>query len=55
MTIEEMNALFSGNRWYVAMGRGRVPSSHVGAALVDKEAVDEGNATCMRTTIEAVR
>ena len=50
-----MNALFSGNRWFIAMGRGRVPSSHMGAALVDKETVAGEKETCMGTTIEAVR
>ncbi|OAL57456.1 general substrate transporter [Pyrenochaeta sp. DS3sAY3a] len=42
--LEEMNALFSGSRWFVAFGRGRVPLSQTGAALVGKDADDEKEA-----------
>ncbi|KAF9698914.1 hypothetical protein EKO04_003340 [Ascochyta lentis] len=51
--LEEMNALFSGNKWFVGFGRGRVPLSHTGAALVGKNADDEEKEPYTRT--EAVR
>lgn len=52
--LEEMNALFTGNKWFVAMGRGRIPLSQTGAALVGKQALDEEKEACTNTNIEVV-
>lgn len=49
--LEEMNALFSGNRWFVAFGRGKVPLSHTGAALVGKEGLDDEKEAYTRTDV----
>ncbi|KAL1601382.1 hypothetical protein SLS60_006294 [Paraconiothyrium brasiliense] len=47
--LEEMNALFRGNTWFVARGRGNAPLTHVGAASVEKDGMSEEKDTYTET------